>query len=362
MVGPKSVTNRPVPNNRPLLRKLATAMLSAALSVSVGAAGFSAAAELALRQNVICSGSVVTLGEVAEIRGSDALANAALSAIPLFPAPPIGEERFASLQDIQDILRLRGIDLRPHRWAGSASVRMVSAPHRDDKAAVAINEDARRRATDIVVRALRDYLHRNQNEETEWEIQVSLDDRQAAWLGTPDALVAVESDLALGVDQRRFWISVLAAGKSIELPIDAKIRVRQAVVVAMRPLARDTILTPADVKLSFDVADDGDGSSLHSLEDAIGRQLTLSLSAGRVLDKSMLREPILVRRNDVVTVYTRSPGVVVRTNARAKEDGTRGEWIPVEHLEVRGKAILARVVGFREVEILARSPHTQEHR
>ncbi len=322
--------------------------------------GVGSAAELSLRTNAICNRPVVTLGDVCEIRESDPSAEAALADIPLFPAPPIGERRFLSRQEIQDVLALRGIDLRPHVWTGAATVGLTSAPNRAIEPEELINSSTRRRAEEAAAAAVRAYLTRTQPAEYAWDVQVRLDDRRARWLSTPDARVDVESDLAVGVDQRKFFLSVTAAGETARFPIDAQVRPKQAVVVTSRPLARDSILTPADVSLSYDAAPGAEGSPVRSLEDAIGKQLTVSVSAGRVLDEALLRDPILVRRNDVVTVYTRAPGIVIRTSARAKDDAARGQWIPVDSLEVRGKPIMARVIGFREVEVFAGSIRTQD--
>ena len=326
----------------------------------VGDASAGRAAELSPRENAICAGPVATLGDLCEIRGMDPAADAALADIPLFPAPPVGERRFVSRDEIRNILALRGIDLRPHSWAGAAVVGLTSAPGRAADQDEPVSAVVRQRAEENAAAALREYLARTQPAGIAWEVQVRLDDRQANWLGTPDARVDVESDSALGVDRRRFLLSVTAAAETARFSIDAQVRPKQAVVVASRPLARDSILTPADVSLSYEAATGSEGSPLHSLEEAIGKQLTLTVSAGRVMDRSLLREPILVRRNDVVTVYTRAPGVVIRTNARAKDDAARGQWIPVETLEVRGKPIMARVIGVREVEVLAGSIQTRE--
>ncbi|MGQ9820223.1 MAG: flagellar basal body P-ring formation chaperone FlgA [Thermogutta sp.] len=319
------------------------------------------AAELSLRSAAVCTGPVVTLGDLFEIRGPDSAANAALADIRLFPAPPIGERRFVSRQEIRDILALRGIDLRPHIWTGAAMIGLTSAPNCAVWQGETVGDAARRRAEERVAAAVREYLSQTHPAGLARDVQVRLDDQQAAVAATPDARVRVESDLAVGVDQRKFLISVTAAGETVRFSIDARVRAMQPVVVASRPLARDSILTAADVSLSYEAAAGNEsGSPLRSLEEAIGKQLTLSVSAGRVLDGSILREPILVRRNDVVTVYTRAPGIVIRTSARAKDDAAGGQWVSVESLEVRGKPIMARVIGFREVEVLAGSIRTRE--
>lgn len=60
----------------------------------------------------------------------------------------------------------------------------------------------------------------------------------------------------------------------------------------------------------------------------------------------------LIRRGDMTTVVARSPGVEVRTQARALGDGVLGEVISLETAD-RKDRYLGRVSGWREVEVYA---------
>ena len=66
-----------------------------------------------------------------------------------------------------------------------------------------------------------------------------------------------------------------------------------------------------------------------------------------------MRQPLLVRKGEVVTVYVRASGVQVRTTARSRDNGSHGELINVESLENR-KTYFARVTGIQEAEVYAR--------
>ena len=65
--------------------------------------------------------------------------------------------------------------------------------------------------------------------------------------------------------------------------------------------------------------------------------------------------PLAVHHGDVVTVYAQSGAVRIRTNARARDEGSVGELVAVESLLNRS-TYYARVSGIREVEVYAR-PH-----
>ena len=92
------------------------------------------------------------------------------------------------------------------------------------------------------------------------------------------------------------------------------------------------------------------------LDAVIGKQLTRPMPKGAAIPVAELQSPQLVRKNEVVTVYARTRGVQVRTSARAMESGARGDVIALESLLDRNAHFTARVVGTKEVEVLAGSP------
>jgi flagella basal body P-ring formation protein FlgA len=88
------------------------------------------------------------------------------------------------------------------------------------------------------------------------------------------------------------------------------------------------------------------------LEEIVGLETTRPIQSGQVLSRQMVRQPIVVRRGDSVTVFARAAGIQVRTIGQARENGGRGDLVVVETIEDRQR-FTARVVGLREVEVLA---------
>jgi len=158
------------------------------------------------------------------------------------------------------------------------------------------------------------------------------------------------------------------------------------VVVARRTLAPGTLITPADVELSHApsriphpraspaaaelsaVSHSSDrsqslsrttlgssprgtaGAQVLGWEECLGKETTRTIAAGQVLTADALREPLLVKRGEAVTVYARSYGVVVRLTGRALDSGSRGSLVSVESLENRQR-FLARVSGMQQVVV-----------
>ena len=120
-----------------------------------------------------------------------------------------------------------------------------------------------------------------------------------------------------------------------------------------RALPRQSTIRTGDVAMQRGVKTDDKGAAPFTrLEDVIGMETTQVLSAGKYLDADDVRPPVMVRRGDVVTVFVRSAGLLVRTTGRARDDGSTGDLIAIESLLNR-QSFFARVTGIQEVEVFA---------
>jgi flagella basal body P-ring formation protein FlgA len=97
---------------------------------------------------------------------------------------------------------------------------------------------------------------------------------------------------------------------------------------------------------------------LHAVEEAVGHELVRPVPAGAAVSSDCLRPPLAVHRGEVVTVYAQSGAIRIRTNARARDEGSVGELVAVESLLNRS-TYYTRVSGIREVEVYARPPKVE---
>jgi len=104
-------------NTFPRIHGLALAVTYLALSLA-----HATAAEIRLRPRCEVETSLVTLADLAEIRSVAPEESKRLAAIELFPAPPVSRPRFVHVQEIQEALLLRGINLAEHRFSGASQV------------------------------------------------------------------------------------------------------------------------------------------------------------------------------------------------------------------------------------------------
>ncbi len=129
------------------------------------------------------------------------------------------------------------------------------------------------------------------------------------------------------------------------------------VVVAVRGLVPGDTVQVTDVKFAQRSAVQAD-NPFYRLEDVVGLQTVGAIVEGQVLDRADVRSPVLVRRGDAVTVFSRSAGIQVRTTGRAQEEGGRGDLITVESMLNRQR-FFARVTGIHEVEVFAHAIETR---
>ena len=139
-----------------------------------------------------------------------------------------------------------------------------------------------------------------------------------------------------------------------QLHVIAEIALQTRVVATIREIPRGALIRAEDVALR-PAPSHYKGKVMQaaflSVDDVVGKEATRNLPAGQPLDDKTARAPILVKQNDVVTVFSRAGGITVRTNARARQNGSQGELITVETFE--RKPFFARVSGHQEVEVLA---------
>jgi flagella basal body P-ring formation protein FlgA len=129
-------------------------------------------------------------------------------------------------------------------------------------------------------------------------------------------------------------------------------------VATTHSLPRGTVLREGDVEIQHDPAVESGPGLFHTLEEVIGRETTRSIAAGKPVSADDLRSPLIVHRGDVVTVHANTAGIRIRTNARARDDGSQGDLVAVESL-LDHSTYYARVSGIREVEVYARATRVE---
>ena len=329
----------------------------AAAAVTSPLAGGATGAEICFKPQCQLSEPVVRLGDLADIVGTDAATRQRLEAMELMPAPPPATRRSLRAKEVVDLLRLHGVTLSGYRLSGANQVVVEVETRRSDLVEAAKpNRFAVRRATTRVRDAIVGYLQTVAAGQEAWQVGVTLDPTQVGRLAEGRGALQVAGGVAPWVGRQIFAIHAVDADGAGPFRVVADVSLPPAAVVAVRSLPPGVRIAASDVQLTRVATSSsgrfGTANVLRSLDHVVGRETTRAVTAGQVFDRTLLRRPILVRRSDVVTVYARTPGIRVRTSARAREDGSQGDLIMVESLADR-RRYFARVTGPREVDVYA---------
>ena len=123
-------------------------------------------------------------------------------------------------------------------------------------------------------------------------------------------------------------------------------------VYANRTLRRGDVIRAGDVSEQEVEEYKIKGDDYSSVSLVMGLEVLRTIPRDTPVSVVALRSPILVRRNEVVTVYARATGVCVKTKGRAVQQGSYGDLITIESLSDRTQKYSARVADVLEVDVV----------
>lgn len=113
--------------------------------------------------------------------------------------------------------------------------------------------------------------------------------------------------------------------------LPARIRVFTEVISTARTLSRGTSISPADiVPIRAELSELRYGYFLNK-EDVIGKVVKRTIKAGTPLSPHRIKEPLLVRRGEEVTIVAVTGALKVRVKGKAMQDAIKGQIIPVRN-------------------------------
>jgi flagellar basal body P-ring formation protein FlgA len=367
--------------NKLLAFSAAVAGIASGLALSL-ASNPASAADIALRAAATPSGTVVRLGDVAEIKADSKQETDRLAAMPLMPAPAPGTARYLRMREVQDLLAAHGENMDQLRFKGELLV-AVAADSADEKPATdspksdaqnahraawgagiatvattaSSSESNAGKLRDQLSRRVIDYLNHSSGQSGAWHVTLNVPSQQLATLPADPSTWAISGGTAPWTGKQRILVS-FAGGQhadSFTAPVDVSLPM--PVAVAIRSIERGAVVTAADVEIQqLDIApvSAGRASPVSSIEKLLGMEATRAIRPGDVVMSDAVQPPVLVKRGDSVTVYARGGGIQVRTIARAKENGSLGQPVQLESSETH-KSYDAVVTGMREAVVFAGS-------
>jgi flagella basal body P-ring formation protein FlgA len=319
-------------------------------------ASVAGAADFRLRSEAKPQGPVVRMGDVAEVFAVNQTEAQQLADIELVPAPAAGKQRQLSVREIQDTLERRGMNMLQCHFTGANQVTLVSYAEPAKPALktkpTSLSQSSMQEAERAVTAAIVKHLQEVNGAGDPWTIDVDLTDAQAQSVLANAKHLEVRGGAAPWVGAQQFDIVVPGDKEPVVFSLTAQVGIPEAVVATVKPVPKGSIIAADDVTLVRDKSGAAVEGAFRSLDEVIGHEAVMAIAPGQVLDSQYVRMPLMVKRGSVVTVYALAPGVKVRTTARSREDGSRGDTVTVESLLDR-KTFLAKVTGIDQVEVNA---------
>jgi flagella basal body P-ring formation protein FlgA len=126
------------------------------------------------------------------------------------------------------------------------------------------------------------------------------------------------------------------------LQVDGNVRYLCNSVFSLQPLRPGQIITKDDVKLVSNTVTDMSDCGIGDIDAVVGQEVALSIRSNQVLLPSMIKKITLIKRNDLVDVWSMAGNVSISMTGRALSDGAYGDVISVR--DERNKTVLRGTV------------------
>jgi flagella basal body P-ring formation protein FlgA len=304
-------------------------------------------ASILLRERSTHSGSIVYLGDVADIStGTDAEMHE-LATTPLMAAPAQGSQQFLHASQVRDLLASRGLEVTELIIAGAKSVEIGKTVEvRDLVAAEPISTATPDETKEAVVEAIREHLL-SATGHSNWTITVDLNAAKLTELRKLGTELEASAGRNPWTGPQRFQLAPIGSTKGIA--IEARVERQQYVVVATRKIDAGNLIGIADVEVRLQEGK-VPTSALGSLEQVIGKEALRAIEADAFLQSNQVRAPMQVQRGETVKVIARAGGITVSTFATVQQDGSLGDLVQVQSLDKKDR-FAARVSGWKELEV-----------
>ncbi len=154
-------------------------------------------------------------------------------------------------------------------------------------------------------------------------------------------LQACDTQLEVFTNSVNAWLGNQTVGVKCSAPVawtvyvPVEIKVFKPVVVAVKTLAANSVITKADVKLQpWDVSGLRQGY-IKSINEIVGQQLKYAVSMGTVMTPTHVRPQKVVRRGEYITLVAVAGTMEVKMNGTAMSDASLGQRIKVKNTSSR---------------------------
>jgi len=285
------------------------------------------------------TGSVVMLGDVADIQGDDPVQVRRLQKMTIGRSPLPGKSRFFDRDYLAVRMRQNGMDNPLVTIKGADAVEVL-------RGYVQITET---QIKTIVYDYVNDRLLTEGRNGTVTDVRVShsviVPKGRVTYQVKPLKHTVMKGKVPIPV---HLLVNGRLAKKIMAV---AEVAIMESVVVAGRPLKKAQIVTESDLVIREMDLSDCPSNSFTRLEDVVGKRLRRSVDAFSILRSDLVDLPPLVRRGDVVQIVAESENLKIRTMGIVKGIGARlGERVQVVNAD-SNRQVYAKVVDAKTVTV-----------
>ena len=280
---------------------------------------------------------LISLGEIADIKGDDSQLVEALKSIVLGKAPLPGEMREISDRYVEMKVKQKGID---------PSTLTLDLPEKIEVLREAIEISPKE-----IEKIVKQFIHQKMPWDSK-QVTIKISPAKGIVLAAGEItyeVVPQKREDYLGVTNLSV-IFMVNGRVERKLWVNAHIDVSKEVVVSNHLLRRHYTITEGDIRLeNMNLAELSANVVTDPLE-VIGKRTKRAIDPNLPLKLNFLEVPPLVRRGDLVTIVAESDTLKITTQGIVSENGCKGEMVRVINTNSR-KDVYARVVDSRTVAV-----------
>lgn len=308
--------------------------LLTATVVALGVLASTAAmAELRLKSRIVVTDSHIMLGDVFDGAGAAAGAN-------LGPAPEPGQKIALRVPSIVAFVQAQGLTWVPGPAVGVIQVERASQTIGTADVMPLIERALRKAGVDGLFAA----------ELRQRELSIELPVGKSYDL----SITAMNYDDASGRFDATLAITAGNAA-SRRIPVGGMVTRRLEIPVLARTVARGETIRKNDIHWIEVDRSDARHDVVLDADQLIGQQAKRTMQADRLVRTSDLQKPVLIQKNDLVTMIVASANMTLVMTGVAQEEGAAGETVRLLNPKSK-KTVQGVVTGVKEVRIPSGTP------
>ena len=145
-------------------------------------------------------------------------------------------------------------------------------------------------------------------------------------------------------------VNISTEGKTYPIKFQGSVILQKKVPTLKRPLPRGTTIYAKDVIFRMEKLNNIHANTITEKEDVIGMQTTHHIRANKTFTQKDLRQPILVKTKQKVTMRLKSNHMIISTQGIALESGVKGDIIDIRNSN-SGIIVSGTIISAETVEI-----------